>query len=102
MDDFLKSHTAWYKAASAVFASAFLIALVAHRDMLTIIFGGAFLIGIGEWTNHSKMAELRLMPNGGFAKIISVPRMPNMAGRLLQLAGAVLIGYGIYRYRRSF
>jgi hypothetical protein len=52
--------TTWYKAIVAVSAAAFLITLATQRDDLTMIFGGTFLIGVGEWKNHPKMTfELR-------------------------------------------
>jgi hypothetical protein len=100
MNDALKNlqPTTWYKALMVVTAPATLIALVAHRDAPTVIFAGAFLIGLGEWVNHpGKEAEIRPTATGQWAKITSVPRKWNWPGVLQQVAGAILILYGAGR-----
>lgn len=99
MNDVLKNLqiTAWYKAVIAVSAAAFLIALAAQRDMLAMLFGGALLIGIGEWRNHPRQeVELRPTATGQWAKITDIPRSANWLGVLLQLAGLALILYVLY------
>ena len=99
MTDVLKNLpiTAWYKAVAVVSAAALLITLAARRDELAMIFGGAFLIGIGEWKNHpKKQVEFRPAP-GGVAKVTDLPRKTTWFGALLQLAGLALMVYGAYR-----
>jgi hypothetical protein len=89
--------TTWYKAVTVVSAAAFLIVLASQRDNLTMIFGGAFLFGIGEWKNHpKKQFELRPTTTGQWAKISDVPRKANWLGVLLQLAGVALVLHGMY------
>src|SRR5712692_1797153 len=99
MNDVLKNLqiTTWYKAVIAVSGPAFLIALATQRDSLAMIFGGAFLIGIGKWRNNpKKQVELRPTAAGHWAKITDVPRKANWFGTLLQLAGLILMVYGAY------
>lgn len=45
--------TTWYKALAVVAVPAFIIALLAGRDPLMAIFGGAFLIAVGEWRYYA-------------------------------------------------
>jgi hypothetical protein len=88
--------TTWYKAVIAVSAAAFLIALATQRDTLAFLFGGAFLIGIGEW-HHHRMKTFEQRPVGGrLANITDRPRNPNWFGILLQLVGAALMAYSAY------
>jgi hypothetical protein len=89
--------TTWYKAIVAVSAAALLIALATQRDTLAMIFGGAFLIGIGEWHHHRKKTFERRPFAGGLANITDRPRNPNWFGALLQLVGAALTVYVAYR-----
>jgi hypothetical protein len=88
--------TTWYKALAVVSAPAFLIALAAGRDSLMAIFGGAFLIAVGEWRYHTgKEISFRRTP-AGVAKITDVPRKIHIDGILFQAAGVLTILFGIY------
>jgi hypothetical protein len=61
-----------------------------------MIFGGAFLFGIGEWKNHpKKQVEFRPGPSG-VATITDIPRKQTWSGTLLQLGGLALMAYGTY------
>ena len=100
MNDVLKNlqPTTWYKALMVVSAPAFLIVLAMQRDALTKVFGGAFLVGLGEWKNHPrKEVQLRPTSAGQMAKITDIPRKANWLGVLLQIVGLALILYGAYR-----
>jgi hypothetical protein len=99
MDNVLKNLqiTTWYKAVIIVSAAAFLIALGTQRDALTMIFGGAFLIRIGEWHHHRMKTFERRPVAGGLANITDRPRKPNWFGIMLQLVGTALMAYGVYR-----
>src|SRR5262249_19255567 len=88
--------TTWYKAVVAVMGPAFLIALVAQRDGLAMLFAGGFLFGVGGWINHPKK-EIEIRPMAGqWAKVTDVPRRANWFGTLLQLIGIALMAYGTY------
>ena len=94
MSDILQSLkiTTPYKAVIVVSAAAFLIALGAQRDALTLIFGGTFLIGVGEWRNHPrKQVDFRPASAGTWAKVTDVPRKANFVGISLQVIGAALV-----------
>lgn len=89
--------TTWYKALALVAAPAFLIALGASRYSLTALFGGAFLIAVGEWRYYTgKEISFRQTP-AGIAKVTDVPRKLHIDGVLIQCAGVAAIIYGIYR-----
>jgi len=83
--------TTWYKALVAISAAALLAVLAAQRDTLTMIFGGAVLIGLGEWKNHPKK-EMQYRPTatGQVAVITDVPRKWTFVGTILQLIGLAL------------
>ena len=88
--------TTWYKALAAVSAPAFLIALVAGRDSLMAMFGGSFLIAIGEWRYYTgKEISFRNTP-AGVAKVTDVPRKLHIDGILFQAAGVIAVLFGIY------
>jgi hypothetical protein len=89
--------TTWYKGLALVSAPAFLIALAAGRNPLMIMFGGIFLIAVGEWRYHTgKEITFRRTP-AGIAKVTDVPRKLHIDGVLFQAAGVLAVMYGIYR-----
>ena len=88
--------TTWYKALALVAAPAFLIALIANRDALMWIFGGAFLIAVGEWRYFTgKEISFHRTP-AGIAKVTDVPRKMHVDGVLFQAVGVIGIIYGTY------
>lgn len=99
MDNPLKTLavTTWYKALAVVAAPAFLLALANTRGVLMLVFGGLFLFAIGEWRYFTSQAvEFRQTP-AGLVKVTDRPRNINVVGIVLQIAGVVAVGYGIYR-----
>jgi hypothetical protein len=87
--------TTWYKALVAISAPALLVVLAAQRDALTMIFGGAVLIGLGEWMNHPKKeTQYRHTTTGQVAVITDVPRKWTLVGTVLQLIGLALVASG--------
>lgn len=80
-----------------VAAPAFIIALLAGRDPLMAIFGGAFLIALGDWRYHTgKETSFRQTP-AGVAKVTDVPRKIHIGGVLFPMAGVMAVLLGIYR-----
>jgi hypothetical protein len=71
----------WSKASTVAMAVISVIFLATHTIVLATIFGGFFLLGLGEWINHPT-ADL--------------PRKANWLGILLEAAGVVLMIYGVY------
>jgi uncharacterized membrane protein len=71
----------WSKVSTVALALMSIIFLAAHVDVLAMICGGFFLLGLGEWINH---------PTAG------APRKVNWPGILLEVAGVALMLYGTY------
>lgn len=88
--------TTWYKAVALVAAPAFLIVLIAHRDGLMSIFGGGFLIAVGEWRYYTGKEISFHRTIAGIAKVTDVPRKIHADGVLFQIVGVIAILYGIY------
>jgi len=90
--------TTWYKALAAVSAPAFLITLLGRSGSLMSIFGGLFLVALGEWRFHTVIAfSLRQVVGGGIAKVKDVPRKMNVDGVLILGAGVLAVLFGIGR-----
>jgi hypothetical protein len=88
--------TTWYKAAIAVGTLALLAALAGSKDNAAIVATGCIIIGIGEWINHPKRIRFEW-----HAKITDVSRLPNVAGLLVEMCGAIIVIYGVYRMMRG-
>jgi hypothetical protein len=71
----------WSKVSTVAMALISLWFLARHINVLAIIFGGFFLLGLGEWINKPTA---------------TVPRKANWLGILIEGAGVVLMIYGTY------
>jgi hypothetical protein len=72
----------WSTVSTISLAVTSVISFALGNDALAIIFGAAFLVGLGEWINRPT-ADL--------------PRKANWLGILLEVAGVALMYYELYR-----
>jgi hypothetical protein len=61
------------------------------------IFGGAFLIAVGEWRYYTgKEMSFRQTP-AGVAKVTDVPHKIHIDGVMFQIVGVLAVLFGIYQ-----
>ncbi|MEY9703752.1 hypothetical protein ACFLEY_21515 [Bradyrhizobium sp. YCK136] len=82
----------WWKVIATA-GGAITVAAVAAKFTPAVLLGvGLLLFGVGEWFNHPLQTKVGL----GF-KITGHPWRPKIFGLLMDAAGLVLAGLGIYR-----
>jgi len=90
----------WYKLVCGLSALTFLAALTIRLQFpngpVAIAALGAFLIGLGEWTNQRNVIVNERVP-GGIARIRGTKRENCIGGILLDVLGALMLVYGLYR-----
>lgn len=82
----------WWVAVVAAGVALATASAAAHLVPALFVGLGAVAFGVGEWINHPLLE--RIVP--GY-KITGYPRAPKVSGVFLDLVGAVLFAFGIYR-----
>jgi hypothetical protein len=88
--------TNWYKAMLAVSGPAILVTLGTKTYSLALIATGVFVLGLGVWKSDWKVIEFGRAP-GGIAKKTDFVHGLSWVGTPLEVLGAVITIYGLYR-----
>ena len=86
---------AWYKLVMWLGATVLVLGLTVPLQVPTraaIVFGlGALVFGLGQWINHPLQTRICV---GGMTT--SYNRLPGLGGRVAEIAGAGLAGWGLW------
>jgi uncharacterized membrane protein len=76
----------WSRISTVLMGLVSVVLFADQMNVLAIIFGGFFLLGLGEWLNQPRA---------------DVPRKINWIGILLEVAGVAVMIYGAFTEFRS-
>lgn len=91
----------WYKllvwiGGVATLGSLFLPVKAFSNSSILPLFGGLFLLGLGEWASRRREPYERETRHGSTVRGWEMRRFNNIPGNSMSIAGAVLVIYGVY------
>jgi hypothetical protein len=82
----------WYKALIAAGVALGVGAVAAHHNQLLVMAVGMVLVGVGEFMNHPFRSY-----RDGLTVYEGHPRIPCLAGHILDAVGALIMLFGIVK-----